>query len=602
MEPADGVEDVDSIRNEICSSLAKSAFDGRRYLPLDQLCKILSPSVVRQFLLRYFEESKVSEYEIEVLGSQDGDTPVPPRRRRIFAILVMAKQVNRLAKFIEDNVDDTALPLHFDQVEKPKRESQVSYTLHRQDEVCQQGGHDRHNENQQDQHMTKEFDMWPCDVAQDFMLWQPIIHVPFFKFPGDKIYFYDLRQDSVLPFGEYDQQETGGYGSVHDNGPDLNHLIPLQLTFKHGRDYYLVFPWADGNLKKFWRQRSANPKDPDEVRWFMAQCSGIARGLRKLHHLSTQLSSQKAANANSVNAINGTEMILGGKEWGRHGDIKPENILWFENYKGERDFLVISDFGLTQFNSAHSRSKVQQDQILGYSGTYRPPDLHLENQPISQNYDVWSLGCVFLEFLSWFLLGYREAVDVFAQERLKDGPKGEVREDTFFTFEKGDKEPHDMSKRAMLKESVVQWIEKLHKIPECTEPFHSLLDLIQFTMLVPNSDDRSKCRPVDTRLRRLASRYEAFEPQASRISPSASARTVRKSQRADIALSNPGPTQESTEPQVTSSGAQFDDIPRILDHDDAARDSSDDLTGGHASIEEIASNAETSSRNVIAAS
>ncbi|RSL85188.1 hypothetical protein CEP51_003470 [Fusarium floridanum] len=520
----------------------------------------------------------------------------------------MAKQVNRLAKFIEDNVDDTALPLHFDQVEKPKRESQVSYTLHRQDE----------------------------DEQSDcFAIKKP--HIPCLN---------DYLQE-IEPFDKL---------GIDDNGPDLNHLIPLQLTFKHGRDYYLVFPWADGNLKKFWRQRSANPKDPDEVRWFMAQCSGIARGLRKLHHLSTQLSSQKAANANSVNAINGTEMILGGKEWGRHGDIKPENILWFENYKGERDFLVISDFGLTQFNSAHSRSKVQQDQILGYSGTYRPPDLHLENQPISQNYDVWSLGCVFLEFLSWFLLGYREAVDVFAQERLKDGPKGEVREDTFFTFEKGDKEPHDMSKRAMLKKSVVQWIEKLHKIPECTEPFHSLLDLIQFTMLVPNSDDRSKCRPVDTRLRRLASRCmdpcqedaekavpqspgssstrrkltaqklasegsreptqrefdnetqvsdpfcgpdEAFEPQASRISPSASTRTVRKSQRADIALSNPGPTQESTEPQVTSSGAQFDDIPRILDHDDAARDSSDDLTSGHASIEEIAGNAETSSRNVI---
>ncbi|KAJ4328821.1 hypothetical protein N0V84_000608 [Fusarium piperis] len=446
----------------------------------------------------------------------------------------MAKQVDRLAKFVEDNIDDRALPLHFDQVEKPRRESRVSCTLHRPDETFQQGAYPCQDEaHRQDELMTKVFDVWPCDAAEDFMLWQPKIHVPFFKFPRDKIYFYDLGQDSVLPFGDYDQQETGGYGSVrkatihsshHDgrrlskaspiptsssptyfllkislstkwltrfkdqqsdcfaikkphipclndylqeiepfdklglglgieeNDPDLNHLVPLQLTFKYGRDYYLVFPWADGNLKKFWREQTANPKDPAKVRWFMAQCSGITRGLRKLHHLSTQLS-QKSANINSVNAVNGTEIILGGKEWGRHGDIKPENILWFENYKGEQDFLVISDFGLTQFNSAHSRSKVHQDQILGFSGTYRPPDLHLEDQPISQNYDIWSLGCVFLEFISWFLLGYEEAVDVFAGARLRDGTKGDVSEDTFFTFERDEKDPHDTSKKATLKKS-----------------------------------------------------------------------------------------------------------------------------------------------------
>ena len=190
-------------------------------------------------------------------------------------------------------------------------------------------------------------------------------------------------------------------GIYNEDSPP-NHLIPLQLTFRHGRDHYLMFPWADGNLKKFWSQRTANPKDLAEVRWFMTQCSGITGGLRKLHHLSTQLS-QKVGNVNAVNAVNGTEMILSGKEWGRRGDIKPENILWFKRYNHERDYLVISDFGLTQFNqfnSTHSWSKVHQDQILGLSGTYRPPDLHLENQTISQNYDVWSLGCVFLEFLS----------------------------------------------------------------------------------------------------------------------------------------------------------------------------------------------------------
>jgi serine/threonine protein kinase len=230
-----------------------------------------------------------------------------------------------------------------------------------------------------------------------------------------------------------------------------NHLIPLQLTFRHGRDYYLMFPWADGNLKQFWSQRVAKPEKPEEVCWFIGQCSGIARGLRKIHHLSTELSQK------TVNLVNAKQMILGGKEWGRHGDIKPENILWFGECQDKRDHLVISDFGLTRFNSAHSRSKVQQDQIQGFSGTYRPPDLHLEDQPISQNYDVWSLGCVFLEFLSWFLLGYEQTVDVFTQGRMNDGQKGDIREDTFFTFENG---PLVTPRKAKLKDSVVEVMPK----------------------------------------------------------------------------------------------------------------------------------------------
>lgn len=38
----------------------------------------------------------------------------------------------------------------------------------------------------------------------------------------------------------------------------------------------------------------------------------------------------------------------------------------------------------------------------------------------------------------------------------------------------------------------MQWINKLHKMDHCSEPLHALLDLIQFTMLVPNSKDRWK--------------------------------------------------------------------------------------------------------------
>lgn len=199
---------------------------------------------------------------------------------------------------------------------------------------------------------------------------------------------------------------------VGKKGKDAEHLVPLQLAYKHGHSYFLVFPWADGNLKEFWKNVPAEPSSPDCAVWLFRQCYGIARGLRKIHHLGTIPTGNLDDELPEIFAYDN-------KQWGRHGDIKPENILWFENYDEHRDFLVISDFGLTQFNSADSRSKVPQETVPGATGTYKAPELDLD-EDISPRYDIWSLGCVFLEFLSWFLLGNDQTEDDFARARLDD--------------------------------------------------------------------------------------------------------------------------------------------------------------------------------------
>lgn len=213
MEPTDDSEDIYSIENRICSSLVRSAFDGREYLPLDRLCRILSPSVVHNLMLQHFDNDKVWEYEREVLGTQDGTPVLPPRRRRILAILVLIDQVKRLPKFIEQGVDDTALPFHFNHIKSARRVT-VSYMPHPQDETCAQESCPCRSPHPPDEPILRKFDVWPNRTAKEFTLWQSIIHVPFLKFPGDKIYFYDLYQDSTLPFDRYELQSTGGYGAV----------------------------------------------------------------------------------------------------------------------------------------------------------------------------------------------------------------------------------------------------------------------------------------------------------------------------------------------------------------------------------------------------
>lgn len=213
-----------------------------------------------------------------------------------------------------------------------------------------------------------------------------------------------------------------------DHAPE--HLIQLQLTYRHGNHYFLVFPWADGNLQEFWQKRSHfSPRNPGHTKWFFSQCLGLAKALRRIHHFST-ISDPR----NGTQDLDDLNSLLGEKNWGRHGDIKPENILWFEKHDEKDDYLVISDFGLTSFNTAHSRSKVAHDAITGYTGTYRPPEVDLRHE-ISQRYDIWSLGCVYLEFVSWFLLGHKETHDTFSSHRAEEERGKSIQEDTFYILD-----------------------------------------------------------------------------------------------------------------------------------------------------------------------
>ncbi|KAF5012783.1 hypothetical protein FDECE_1203 [Fusarium decemcellulare] len=540
--------DVGTVGDEIRGAFLKSAFDDRFFLPLDELCDILCRHVVRELLHQTFSKEDAEELEFEILGRPTNGVPASPMRRRIFAILILVEKVEMIQDLVGKGIDDTDLPFVFESG-KPTWRVQSSQPNKRE-----------------------SFTDWPMKLAHDFSSHQHEIHVPFFKFPGDNISFYPLESNSTLPFLTNNQCAISGYSIVHrvsihkahhnysgqtgmqkprqfavkklhladaeayqkevhvfeklgiektepqsgENGQEgklSNHLIPLLLAYSHGKDYYLMFPWADGNLKQFWQAKPANPNSYLEVRWFFNQCWGVARGLGKIHHLST---GPKV----TIDASNAAELVLspvaGEKEWGRHGDVKPENILWFANYDGHENHLVISDFGLTRFNSAFSRSNVLQEQIQGFSETYLPPDLHLDEM-ITQKYDVWSLGCVLLEFVSWFLLGYKQTIEDFSKARVADKLESPiVQQDKFFVLIEG--EGKNKGKNgAQVKSSVIEWIKKLHSAPCCTEPLHSLLDLIQYTMLVPAAQDRLSCDMVRNELRDIF--QQCKDDQAYALNP-----------------------------------------------------------------------------------
>ncbi|KAF5490195.1 hypothetical protein CGCF413_v011049 [Colletotrichum fructicola] len=227
---------------------------------------------------------------------------------------------------------------------------------------------------------------------EDFESRQKTICIPLFELPCEEIQFYDFRNRPVLPFLSYESRKVGGYGTVrkariheahyshiqdcktrnrtlrefaikelhteskeaYDQEMELfrkigarsesespRHLIQLQFSYLYGDRYFLVFPWADGNLREFWAKHHDYHlrKDKDIVWFFHASKADFKVALGNLTHGKL-------------------------KRWGRHGDIKPENILWFEKYDEMEDFLVISDFGLTSFNTTTSRSILKQDKFF----------------------------------------------------------------------------------------------------------------------------------------------------------------------------------------------------------------------------------------------
>lgn len=122
------------------------------------------------------------------------------------------------------------------------------------------------------------------------------------------------------------------------------------------------------------------------------------------------------------------------KVYGRHGDIHPGNMLWFSPAHSEKKLLggllKISDFGQAELNCYLSKTKPRSS--VAQTVTYRPPEYDIPNAPISQVYDIWCLGCVYLEFVAWILGGAKLVIKLSAQRLAPDLSQNRSSTDTFF--------------------------------------------------------------------------------------------------------------------------------------------------------------------------
>ncbi|KAH8901702.1 HET-domain-containing protein, partial [Thozetella sp. PMI_491] len=188
-----------------------------------------------------------------------------------------------------------------------------------------------------------------------------------------------LQQDK----GTYYQREADTLNIIREL--DNRHLIKPIATYERGDSLCFVFPWAQGdNLREYWAQADGDSvprlkRDADLILWVLDQMCGLVKGLEALHSRNC-----------------------------RHGDLKPENLLRFTE-GGGRGNILIADVGLAKFHLEATTNRHARTQTMTGTIRYEPPECDdKSDNPRSRGYDIWSLGCIFLEFLIWLLDGQEQ--------------------------------------------------------------------------------------------------------------------------------------------------------------------------------------------------
>lgn len=212
------------------------------------------------------------------------------------------------------------------------------------------------------------------------------------------------------------------FGGQHPHIVTLLSTISLQK--ESHEEFYLLFPWADSDLLGYWERHRNLKMSEDAWSWLIEQCYGIVGAVAFIHDPG-----------NNMRDLQGKPL------YGRHGDIKPENVLWFKKRQsiGGRGALVLSDLGLAAVHRDTSRSNIPGEAIPR-TPNYRPPECDMDGPKghISRSFDIWTMGCLFLEFIVWALEGWDGRVDFRFKRCDSTYLNGET--DVFFDIKRTEKE------------------------------------------------------------------------------------------------------------------------------------------------------------------
>lgn len=168
----------------------------------------------------------------------------------------------------------------------------------------------------------------------------------------------------------------------------------------------MLSPLASCNLKVYWEKNRPRLREANFVLWQLRQLRGLADALRYIYNLG-----------------------------GWHHDLKGENLLVFEEGDCGGPTLKIADFGSAKIHPRRSGPRDESSPTNSYSqGTsaYEAPDYVIRRE-ISRPYDVWTLGCIFMDMLVWTFGLHSSELETFSNERRKIN-RGKLGNDTMFWY------------------------------------------------------------------------------------------------------------------------------------------------------------------------
>ncbi|KAK9419821.1 putative HET-domain-containing protein [Seiridium unicorne] len=433
LESDSEIDSETELESELFSARIESTFDKKDFYPNGSLNDIITrPKVEKHLLHQRLKEEYLQTEEvdsiIEFIARRDG-------AQKLFAIAVLSSIQGRLLLkvikwFKKYDFSDTALPI----------------TDGNRNQILQlEAGN----------HQTRS--PWTRKRASDFLENQWMFVVPVLSpINPDKFIDLSLEPKVILPFDlEGGGPKEGAFGTVYkikvhpdhdsnlfrsDDGTprsvavkqmkhqqaaneleqrqieimwsaevnalkdsqniNTEHIIEYFGAITRGSERYLMFPWANGgNLRDFWSgKKNRKPTlSLQLVKAMVTQLKGLVDALVEFHNFKDNSEAMETMGTPS------------GARY-RHGDLKPENILRFLS-SGEVEHeinigtLRMADLGLAKYHP-ESTEFAQRSSEIHTTYRYQAPEvMTAKNKPRSRRYDIWSLGCIFLEFMIWLLYG-----------------------------------------------------------------------------------------------------------------------------------------------------------------------------------------------------
>jgi serine/threonine protein kinase len=209
-------------------------------------------------------------------------------------------------------------------------------------------------------------------------------------------------------------------------------ITPHYASWSQAGHFFMLSPLASCDLKVYWTNNRPELNNSEFVLWELRQLWGLADGLRYIYNLD-----------------------------GWHHDLNGENVLVFEEGDGGRPTLKIAGFGSAKMGARRSAPRDESSPTDSYSqGTsaYEAPDYVIRGET-SRPYDVWTLGCIFMDMLVWTIGSLPTELETFSHERrrLRGGMLGT---DTMFWCV----EWHDGAYWTHWKPSVGERLRKLYEL------------------------------------------------------------------------------------------------------------------------------------------